>query len=48
MCKRVCVLAIIFLSIVLAGFSCQDHQTLQKQPSLVTLTISPGGVRCEK
>lgn len=47
MSKRVYVPAIVFLSILLSGFSCQDHQTPQKQPVLATLEVSPGAVRCE-
>ncbi|SKB85958.1 hypothetical protein [Dyadobacter psychrophilus] len=45
--KRLSVFGIIFLSLFLFSYSCQDHEIPGVPPSLVTLEVSPGAIRCE-
>ncbi|WP_426295126.1 hypothetical protein ACN9ML_10430 [Dyadobacter endophyticus] len=47
MTRRLSVFGMVFLSLFLFSYSCQDHQIPEVPPSLVTLQVSPGAVRCE-
>lgn len=47
MARRVSIFGIILMSLFLFSYSCQDHQIPGVPPSLVTLQVSPGAVRCE-
>lgn len=47
MARRLSLCGILFLSLFLFSYSCEDHQVPGVPPVLVTLSVSPGPIRCE-